>query len=162
MKTRGFTIIELLMAIAIGTVVLAVSIPNLFASRKRGNEAAAIGALKTVANAQAVFREGDKEQDGNLDYGMLSELVAVGLVDPVLQRSSYKGYVFEGCYSYVTSEFLWFAMANPRVPTHSGDRYFETNQAGVIFYSTTSLRLLDTSTCSLPNNGVRPGCRHGR
>ena len=48
----------------------------------------------------------------------------------------------------------WFAVANPQIPSITGDRYFDTNQTGVIFYTTTVRLQLDTSTCSLPNNSV--------
>src|SRR5512143_2012244 len=95
------------------------------------NERAAVGALKTITTSQSVFREGDKEQDGNLDYGMLTELSNVTLIDAVLGKGSKQGYYFSCTYSTTTSEFLWFACANPQVATSSGDRYFETSSGGV-------------------------------
>jgi type IV pilus assembly protein PilA len=155
-RNKGFTLIELMIVIAIIAIIAAIAIPNLIQARKHGNEASAIGALKTIATSQAIFREGDKEQDGNLDYGMLSELNNTKLIDSVLGSGTKQGYLFQGCYSYSTSEFLWFALANPAIAGTTGDRYFNTNQAGVIFYSTANNLLLDTNTCSLPNNGVIP------
>jgi prepilin-type N-terminal cleavage/methylation domain-containing protein len=155
---RGFTLIELMIVIAIIAIIAAIAIPNLLAARKSANEAAAIGALKTLTTSQSVFREGDKEQDGNLDYGMLTELSNVTLVDSVLGKGSKQGYFFSCTYSYSTSEFLWFALANPQVPTSSGDRYFETNVAGVIFYTTQGSLALDTLSCDLSGaiSGIVP------
>ena len=164
-RNKGFTLIELMIVIAIIAIIAAIAIPNLIQARKHGNEASAIGALKTIATSQAIFREGDKERDGNLDYGMLSELnnpgfttagASGGLIDSVLGSGTKQGYIFQACYGFNTSEFLWFAVANPAIAGTTGDRYFSSNQAGVIFYSTSSNLLLDTLTCSLPANGVIP------
>src|SRR4051795_5849164 len=135
-RTKGFTLIELMIVIAIIAIIAAIAIPNLIQARKHGNEASAIGALKTIGTSEAIFREGDKERDGNLDYGMLSELNGTGLIDSVLGSGTKQGYIFQACYGFSTSEFLWFCLANPAIAGTTGDRYFDTNQAGVIFYTT--------------------------
>jgi type IV pilus assembly protein PilA len=156
-RNKGFTLIELMIVIAIIAIIAAIAIPNLLHARKSANEAAAVGALKTITTSQSVFREGDKEQDGNLDYGMLSELSNVTLIDSVLGKGSKQGFFFSCSYSYLTSEFLWFALANPQVPTSSGDRYFETSAAGVIFYTTAGNLNMDTNTCTLTTTmGITP------
>ena len=151
---RGFTLVELMLVLAIGAVIAAISLPNLLQSRKNGDEAAAIGAMKTLATSEAIFREGDKENDGNLDYGMLSELGNCGLIDPEIGWGTKNGYLFQGTYSFSTSEFLWFAVANPRVPGATGDRYFSSNMAGVIFYTTAAVETVDTNSCLLPRHYI--------
>jgi prepilin-type N-terminal cleavage/methylation domain-containing protein len=153
---RGFTLVELMIVVGIGAVIAAISIPNLLQSRKNAAESAAIGAMKTLCTAEAIFREGDKENDGNLDYGMLSELLATNLVDPLLGSGKKQGYLFEASYSFSTSEFLWFATANPVAPGITGDRYWLTNMAGVIFYTTGQTTFVDTNSCLLPAQGVIP------
>jgi prepilin-type N-terminal cleavage/methylation domain-containing protein len=155
-RRRGFTLIELMIVIAIIAIIAAIAIPNLIQARKHGNEASAIGALKTLGTCEAIFREGDKERDGDLDYGMLSELSSTNLVDHVLGSGSKQGYIFQVSYSFSTSEFLWFAVANPLIEGLSGDRYFDTNQTGVMFYTSFSTLAIDTKSCLAPNNGVTP------
>ena len=132
---KGFTLIELMIVIAIIAIIAAIAIPNLIEARKHGNEAAAIGALKTVNTSQTLFREGDKENDATLDYGNLQELSNTTLIDGVLGSGSKQGYLFSVEPSSLTGEFLWFATANPASPTTTGDRYFCTNHAGVIYYT---------------------------
>ena len=116
-------------------VVAAIAIPNLIEARKHGNEAAAIGALKTMGTAQSLFREGDKEGDEVFDYASLRELSDANLIDGILGSGTKQGYVFTCDASPTTPEFLWTATASPAVPETTGDRYFGTNQSGVIFYS---------------------------
>jgi hypothetical protein len=123
-----------------------------------GSETAAIGALKTIGTAQSLFREADKEDDGNLDYGTLKELANVrerGLIDRVLGSGTKNHYLFQVTYGASTSEFLWYATASPRIPGLTGDRYFASNHEGVTYYTTTRAFSLNGSDCTIPA-GVQP------
>jgi prepilin-type N-terminal cleavage/methylation domain-containing protein len=155
-RSRGFTLIELMIVIAIIAIIAAIAIPNLMAARKHGNEASAIGALKTIVTAETMFNTKDAEKDGNLDYGMLSELLNSQLIDPVLGNGTKSGYLFQASYSFTTSEWLWYGVANPALPSETGDRYFATNIGGNIFYTSSVYCPIDTDTCLLPANGLNP------
>ena len=133
-------------------VLLAPRQPTIY-WRGGGNEGAAIGALKTVAAAQSLFRESDKEADGNLDYGTLSELASAGttgLIDRVLGSGTKQGYLFEATYGASTSEFIWFATAGPALPGTTGDRYFCANHEGVTFYTSSGPFKLNSVNCTIP------------
>lgn len=153
-KKKGFTLIELMIVIAIIAIIAAIAIPNLIEARKHGNEAAAIGALKTINTSQTLFREGDKDGNGNLNYGSLAQLSNTGLIDGVLGAGLKQGYSFECEASTTTSEFLWFATANPVSPTTTGDRYFATNHSGVIYYTGTtgSSIAVNNTNCEIPSD----------
>ncbi len=140
---KGFTLIELMIVIAIIAIIAAIAIPNLIEARKHGNEAAAIGALKTLGTAQTLFREADKDGDVTLDYGTLGDLASANLIDEVLGSGTKQGYLFEAVNGSTNNtandpsgEFTWMANADPAAPGTTGDRYFATNQTGVIYYTT--------------------------
>ena len=136
-KNSGFTLIELMIVIAIIAIIAAIAIPNLIEARKGSNEAAAIGALRTISTAQSLFREGDKDGNGVFDYATtLANLFSRGnLVDQVLGNGTKQGYVFE---VIAANNFEWSARADPASPKKSGDRYFFVDESGVIRFSTST------------------------
>jgi hypothetical protein len=134
---------------------------GLLVHNKMGPESSAIGSLKTLNTAQTLFREGDKDNDGTLDYGTLMELSDATLIDGVLGSGTKYLYRFEAGPSPLTSEFLWFAVANPVDPEDEWtDRYFCTNHAGVIYYTTAGAFTFDLKKnpdCSIPSNALPVG-----
>ena len=68
MKSRGFTLIELMIVVAIIAIIAAIAIPNLLRSRMAANETAAIAACKSFATAEDIYRRTDYNKDGVLEY----------------------------------------------------------------------------------------------
>jgi type IV pilus assembly protein PilA len=153
----GFTLIELMIVIAIIAIIAAIAIPNLLAARKHGNETAAIGALKTITNAQSMFREGDKDGNGTNDYGTLTALGATQVIDSILGAGTRQGYLFRASASASTPEFLWFATANPALAMSSGDRYFCTQMQGTIFYTTAGSMAMNSVDCTVSSTYLPVG-----
>ena len=82
-KEAGFTLIELMIVVAIIAIIAAIAIPNLLSARLRGNETAAIAALRTLNTQQEIYRGQavvDQDSDGQGEYGLFAELA--GLVIP--------------------------------------------------------------------------------
>ena len=127
--------VVLITGCGIFAVIAAIAVPNLIEARKQGNEAAAIGALKTISTSQMLYREGDKDADGELDYGTLTELGQHDLIDSVLASGTKQGYFFEVRVSPDNPEFEWAAIANPAVPGTTGDRAFFISHMGVVYFS---------------------------
>jgi prepilin-type N-terminal cleavage/methylation domain-containing protein len=73
----GFTLIELMIVIAIIAIVASIAIPNLLSSRLSANEAAAIGTLRNITSAQAQCQASGKidfDNDGAGEFGYFAEL----------------------------------------------------------------------------------------
>ena len=55
MKNKGFTLIELMIVVAIIAIIAAIAIPNLLRSRMQSNESSAIGNLRTIVGAEVAY-----------------------------------------------------------------------------------------------------------
>lgn len=67
-RDKGFTLIELMIVIAIIAIIAAIAIPGLLNSQRASNERNASGSLKTVATAQADFRSNDRDNNRVNDF----------------------------------------------------------------------------------------------
>ncbi len=81
MKSResGFTLIELMIVIAIIAIIAAIAIPNLLAAKVASNETAAMATLKSLTSAQATCQNQgriDADKDGQGEYGCFFEVTS--------------------------------------------------------------------------------------
>ena len=73
---RGFSLLELLIVVAIILIIATIAIPSLLRSRQAANESSAVANVRTINTAEVTYMS---SSGGN--YGALSDLVTAGLVD---------------------------------------------------------------------------------
>jgi len=127
---RGFTLIELMVVIAIIAIIAAIAIPNLLAARKAANEKSVIGALRAVLAAQIIYKDRDMDGDGRHSYArLLPRLGLMKLIDPEIAAGEKYGYRFE----FVnTNRNTWHMRATCMQPGKAGDNGYWVDDTGVI------------------------------
>jgi prepilin-type N-terminal cleavage/methylation domain-containing protein len=80
----GFTLIELMIVVAILAIIAAMAVPNLLSSKMAANDNSAIGSLRMLVTAQSVcqYQQAiDADADGAGEYGTLSEMGGSALLN---------------------------------------------------------------------------------
>jgi len=148
-KQKGFSLIELLIVVAIILIIAAIAIPNLLRSRMAANESSAVGSMRTINTANATYLS-------TYGHSFAVSLVILGgattttptcstaanLIDNVLgaDPSVKSGYQFAytagnpdpGDVGICGSVTTYSVSATPLTYNGTGTRSFFTDQSGVI------------------------------
>ena len=146
-KASGFTLIELMIVVAIIAIIAAIAIPNLLRSRMSANEASAAGAMRTLSTGEVGFQTAafvDGDGDGVGDYGTLAQLAdpdgagaTPPFIDSVLGGGVKHGYNFTATVTAGSPTTLpaYTVTAVPASAGRTGYRQYFVDESGVIRYT---------------------------
>ena len=150
-KQKGFSLIELLIVVAIILIIAAIAIPNLMRSRMAANESSAVGSVRTINTAMVTYATSFP------DTGYSATLTALGgataacappavatvgaacLIDNLLsvvqQKSGYQFAAAGAATAGSTTNNTYTVTALPLSVGATGNRGFFSDQSGVIRYT---------------------------
>src|ERR1700687_4375240 len=134
-KQKGFSLIELLIVVAIILIIAAIAIPNLMRSKMAANEASAVASERTLNTASATYAStygiGFPAALANLGRAAAATAAAADLIDNVLSTGTKSGYVFAltGAAAVGGVVQAYTTTANPSKQDVTGIRYFFSDQS---------------------------------
>jgi len=146
-KQKGFSLIELLIVVAIILIIAAIAIPNLMRSKMAANEASAVGSVRTINTAEVTY-----SSSWGIGYATaLSSLGAAAagactatstnacLIDNILTSGSKSGYSFAAAGTLASGgvDYGFEVNATPVTVGQTCQRAFCSDQSGVIRFNTT-------------------------
>jgi prepilin-type N-terminal cleavage/methylation domain-containing protein len=139
-KQKGFSLIELLIVVAIILIIAAIAIPNLLRSRIAANEASAVGSIRTINTAEVTYASTYPD----VGFAALASLggaggssTGAGLLDSVLASGVKSGYSFTVSVGGGTPQTQYAVNGDPQ-SAQTGQRHFYSDQSGVIRYNTSA------------------------
>ncbi len=149
-KQKGFSLIELLIVVAIILIIAAIAIPNLLRARIAANESSAVGSVRTINTAQIAYNSayptvGFAANLGNLSGTSCSPPGSTGacLIDTVLSSGSKSGYFFSMAGSGGPPAGSYQSLASPQTVNSTGVRYFCSFEDGVVRYNMSAISSCD-------------------
>ena len=147
-KQKGFSLIELLIVVAIILIIAAIAIPNLMRSRMAANESSAVGSVRTINTAMVTYASSFPDTGYALALTNLggataacappavATVAAACLIDSLLSVTQQKsGYQFAAAGAATAGSLTnntYTVSAVPLTIGATGNRGFFSDQSGVI------------------------------
>jgi type IV pilus assembly protein PilA len=155
-KQKGFSLIELLIVVAIILIIAAIAIPNLLRARIAANESSAVASVRTVNTAQISYNSAYPT------VGFAATLTNLGgtgnctpssatacLIDGVLTNGNKSGYSFNLSGVSGTPASSYQISASPVTLNQTGTRYFCSFADSVVRFSSATIGTCDGTTTPL-------------
>jgi type IV pilus assembly protein PilA len=155
-KQKGFSLIELLIVVAIILIIAAIAIPNLLRARIAANESSAVASIRTLNTGQISYYSayptvGFAGTLGALAGTACAPPTSAGacLIDTQLASGSKSGYSFALSGVSGTPASTYQTIATPLAVNQSGTRYFCSFEDAVVRASAATISTCDTASTPL-------------
>jgi len=151
-QQKGFSLIELLLVVAIILIISAIAVPNFLRSRMRANEASAVASLRAINTAAVTY------SITYPDLNFPASLTAMGgaipctassagacLIDEVLASGTKSGYTFVWTGDGLVPSVTFTLTGTPQLAGSSGQNMYCTDQSGVIRFDASGAGCNNTS-----------------
>jgi len=144
-KAKGFSLIELLIVVAIILIIAAIAIPNLLRARMAANESSAVSSLRTINSAEVSYQSAYPQSGYSSTLAQLGPasaaactaptaanacLIDYTLANATVSTSPKSGYYFT--FTTLNSQSSYVNDAEPQTPNQTGIRGFCSSEDGVI------------------------------
>ena len=164
---RGFTLVEIMIVVAIITLLAAIAIPNVLRGRTTANESAALGNVRAILSSLEMFRSVNNAYPTTAQtwmtamYGADCAAATVPVPDfgppsfcntmaggAVAATGLVQGYKYT--YTPVANGATYTVQATPLTLNNTGTRSFFTNESGIIRHCTTAVQDAQATVASVP------------
>jgi len=141
---KGFSLIELLLVVAVILIISAIAVPNFLRSRLRANEASAVASLRVINTAAVTY------SITYPDLGFPAQLTTLGganpcsasstqscLIDDILAQGTKGGYAFVWTGDGAVPSVSFAVTGTPQNIGGSGQNMYCSDQTGIIHYDPT-------------------------
>jgi type IV pilus assembly protein PilA len=155
-KQKGFSLIELLIVVAIILIIAAIAIPNLLRARMAANESSAVGSIRSINTAEVMYATTYPLQ------GFAGTLAALGsaagvctptstnacLIDSVLSTGIKSGYTFTSGNTTAAPFTSYYVSGKPVTANQTGIRAFCSFEDAVVRADPAGVGATSAATCA--------------
>jgi len=139
-KHKGFSLIELLIVVAIILIIAAIAIPNLLRARMAANESSAVSSIRTINTGEITYMSAYPTVGyatalsnlGGTSNPCTASATSACLIDSVLSQGVKSGYSFTASGAGGTPASQYYAAGSPVTPNQTGVRSFCSYEDAVL------------------------------